>query len=106
MRDDLLRIADMREAIERIRSFVSVGRSTFFGDLRVNEAVAYELLKLGEAAGRVSPSFRRAHGAVPWRALANQRNRIVHEYFRLDLDDLWEFVSVELAVLERALRDV
>lgn len=106
MRDDLLRVADMREAMERIRSFVSGGRSAFFADLRVNEAVAYELLKLGEAAGRVSPSFRKAHAQVPWRALANQRNRIVHEYFRLDLDDLWEFVSVELEVLDRALREV
>lgn len=106
MRDDRLRVADMREALERIRGFVAGGRSTFFGDLRTNEAVAYEVLKLGEAASRVAAPFRKAHPNVPWRRLASLRNEIVHEYFRVDLDDLWEFVSVELARVERALRDV
>lgn len=106
MRDDRLRVADMREALERIRGFVSGGRSAFFSDLRTNEAVAYEVLKLGEAAGRISAPFRRAHPKVPWRRLASLRNEIVHEYFRVDLDGLWEFVDSELVDVERALREV
>lgn len=106
MRDDRLRVADMQEAIERMRSFVSGGRAAFFGDPRTNEAVAYEVLKLGEAAGRISTPFRKAHPTVPWRRLAALRNEIVHEYFRIDLEDLWEFVAVEMETVERALRDI
>lgn len=106
MRDDPRRIADMREALERIRGFVTAGRAAFFADTKTNEAVAYEVLKLGEAASRVSNSFRREHVEIPWTRLAGLRNEIVHEYFRVDLDDLWEFVQTELKALERALRDL
>ena len=96
----------MREALERIRGFVTAGRASFFADAKTNEAVAYEVLKLGEAASRVSASFRRSHPEVPWSRLAGLRNEIVHEYFRVDLDDLWEFVQTEMVTLDRALRKI
>lgn len=104
MRADPLRVADMLEAVERIRGFVAPGRGTFFGDTKTQVAVAYEILKLGEAASRLSPSFRKSHPGVPWRRLVSLRNEIVHEYFRVDLDGVWEFVETELASLERGLR--
>lgn len=106
MRDDRLRLSDMLEALERIRGFAAGGRAAFLSDTKVNEAVAYEILKLGEAAGHLSPSFRRSHGKVPWRRLVGLRNQIIHEYFRVDPDDLWEFVAAELEGLERALRSL
>ena len=104
MRGDSDRIADIFEALERIRSFTSGGRVQFFSDARTHEAVAYELLKLGEAAGRVSQPYRRNHTKVPWSRLIQLRHEVVHEYFRLDLDTLWEFIETELDPLERALR--
>jgi uncharacterized protein with HEPN domain len=94
----------MLEALERIRGFSTGGRGTFLADLRTQEAVAYELLKLGEAANRVSKSFRRDHVGFPWKRLIDLRNEIVHEYFRVDPDSLWEFVEQELDELERKLR--
>ncbi|EQD54440.1 protein containing DUF86 [mine drainage metagenome] len=78
----------MLEAIERIRAFTSGGRAEFFNDPRTHEAVAYEALKLGEAANRLSRPFRSAHPKVPWDRLIRLRHEIVHEYFRVELDDL------------------
>lgn len=86
MRDDRPRLADRLEALERIRSFSAGGRASFLCDTRTQEAVAYELLKLGEAASRGSKSFRRAHPGFPWAHLIGLRNEIVHEYFRVDPD--------------------
>ena len=106
MREDPLRVADMLEALERIQSFVSGGRSEFFGDTKTQVAVAYELLKLGEAANGTSFALRRSHPGIPWRRLISLRNTIVHEYFRVDLDTLWEFIETELSEVERALRKV
>lgn len=94
----------MIEAIERIRDFTSGGRAEFFNDPRTHEAVAYEALKLGEAASRVSEGFRAAHPKVPWRRLIRLRHEIVHEYFRVELDDLWNFVDSEIADVERKIR--
>ncbi|MGI0133041.1 MAG: HepT-like ribonuclease domain-containing protein [Thermoplasmata archaeon] len=104
MRDDALRVADILEALERIRGFVSGGRSAFFGDSKTQAAVAYEVLKMGEAANGTSAGFQKAHAAVPWRRLIALRNEIVHESFRVDLDALWEFIESELPGVERALR--
>jgi uncharacterized protein with HEPN domain len=104
LREDTLRLADMLEALERIRGFYSGGRAGFLADQKTQEAVAYELLKLGEAAGRLSRPLRKTHSEVPWSRLIGLRNEIVHEYFRIDPDALWEFVEKELDPLERALR--
>jgi uncharacterized protein with HEPN domain len=101
VRSDALRLAVMLEALERIRTFSSEGRGSFLADAKTQAAVAYELLKLGEAAGRVPQSFRRTHGAIPWERLVGRRNEIVHEYFRTDPDALWEFVEEELDMIER-----
>lgn len=104
MRDDMLRVADMRECLERVRSFVSRGRASFFEDAATQAAVAYEILKLGEAASHVTAPFRKEHGDVPWTRIVRLRNKIVHEYFRIDIDDLWTFVDEEMPKLEKALR--
>ena len=94
----------MLEALERIRGFTTAGRGAFLTDQRTQEAVAYELLKLGEAANRVSKVFRRSHPDFAWSRLVDLRNEIVHEYFRFDPDSLWEFVEKELDEVERKLR--
>jgi uncharacterized protein with HEPN domain len=104
VRDDRLRLADMLEALEKIRGFSTGGRASFLSDPKTQEAVAYELLKLGEAANRVSKSFRYAHAGFPWARLIDLRNEIVHEYFRFDSDALWEFVEQELDGVEREVR--
>lgn len=104
MRSDSARAADMREAIERIRGWSVAGRAEFLADDRTRGAVAFEVLKLGEAAARVSAEYRRAHPTVPWTRLTAMRDRIVHEYFRVDDESLWEFVEHELGPLDRALR--
>ena len=104
MREDRVRLADMLEALEKIRGFSAGGRGSFLADAKTQEAVAYELLKLGEAASRLSAPFRREHREVPWTRMIGLRNEIVHEYFRVDPDSLWEFVESELDGIARKLR--
>ncbi len=106
MREDRLRLADMFEALEKVRGFSAGGRATFLSDEKTQTAVAYELLKLGEAASHVSKSYRREHTEFPWSRLIGLRNEIVRESFRLDPDGLWEFVESELDSVERGLRQL
>lgn len=106
MRDDRLRLAGMLEALERIRNFSIGGRAAFLSDSKTQEAVAYEILKLGEAANRVSKTFRHRHAGFAWARFIDLRNEIVHEHFRVDSDSPWEFVERELDGIERELRDL
>lgn len=56
-------------------------------------ALAKALELVGEAASRLSFSFREAHAEVPWRAILGMRHRLVHDYRQIDFDLVWDVVQ-------------
>ncbi|WP_207890411.1 HepT-like ribonuclease domain-containing protein [Rubrobacter taiwanensis] len=59
-------------------------------------ALARLLEILGEAAGRVTPELRERHPEVPWREIADTRNRVIHEYFDVDMEIIEAIVRDDL----------
>lgn len=76
-------------------------------DLDNDELLRLALTKLveivGEAAKQVSPETRHVYPAVPWRAAARMRDRLIHHYFDINLDVLWQTVTADLPQLLNAL---
>ena len=102
----------MRAALADIRELTADGKKAFETDRSAQQAVAYNLAVLGEAARALSPGLRERHPEVPWRDVIAQRNVVVHEYHRLALDSLWATATEDvpqldeqLAVINRAERD-
>lgn len=62
----------------------------------VQDAVVRNLEIVGEAAKRVSPHLRKQAPGVPWREMAGMRDKLVHDYFGVDLDLVWDVVAAEL----------
>jgi uncharacterized protein with HEPN domain len=62
----------------------------------VQDAVVRNLEIVGEAAKRVSPDLRKRAPGVPWREMAGMRDKLVHDYFGVDLDLVWDVVAAEL----------
>lgn len=54
---------------------------------------------MGEAASRLSEEFRTHHPELPWKAIVAMRNRLVHAYFDIDRDIVWNTVVVDLPPL-------
>jgi len=54
---------------------------------------------IGEAARRVSQETRDAHAEIPWEQMIGMRNRLIHEYFRVNLATVWETVQNDLPSL-------
>ena len=100
------RVDDMLDRLRDIREHLRVGKERFENDADLQKIVAYDLMILGEAAGRVSRRTQLSNPKVPWTALANYRNQLIHEYGNLDLKDTWEFVQSELREVERRLSRV
>ncbi len=94
----------MVEASQKAIAF-SAGRSR--GDLESDEMLRFALVKLveivGEAAKQVSDETRTSYPGVAWAEAARMRDRLVHHYFDIDLDVLWETVAEDLPALLDAL---
>ncbi len=95
--DDLTRLRHMRDAASKAIAFVNQRTRE---DLEQDEMLALALIRLieiiGEAAHYVSPDCQSAYPQIPWREIVGMRNRIVHAYFDVDLDVVWQVVTVDL----------
>ena len=60
--------------------------------MRDQRAIAHAVEQLGEAAARVSPEFCTRHPEIPWRQIVGARNRLAHDYERIDWDIIWKIV--------------
>ena len=100
MRDDRVRLQDMLEAIEEIEKYAARGRSAFEQDELVQTWIIHWLVILGEAAAGLSGSFRKDHAEKVWAEAVGRRNILVHRYFGMDLELVWQVVERDLAVLK------
>lgn len=79
----------MRAAVADIQELTQAAKESFEADRHVQQAVAYNLAVLGEAANALSSELRDRYPDIPWRDVILQRNVIVHEYHRLNVGSLW-----------------
>ncbi len=99
-RDDTILVRDMLDAAKEAVSFVQ-GKQR--GDLDKDRKLVLSIVHLveiiGEAAGKVSKKFQDAHPEIPWPVIIGMRNRLIHAYFDVDLDRVWDTVRDDLPPL-------
>jgi uncharacterized protein with HEPN domain len=101
--DDRWRIQHMIDAAEQALGFV---RERQRADLEADPMLCLALTRaveiVGEAAAQVSEAGRGEMPAVPWPQIVGMRNRLVHAYFDINLDILWDTVQLALLVQLKA----
>ncbi len=106
MRDDRTRIRDMPQAIANIEKYASYGRERFVTDELVQTYIVHHLQILGEAANKLTGDLRSRHQEISWPKILGMRHIIVHDYFRVDYDIVWDVVEAELPVLKLQLQEI
>lgn len=99
------RIRHMLDAALKAAEF-SKGRrrSDLDQDEKLTLSLVHLLEILGEAAGKVSEDFRQSHPEIPWNRVTGIRNRLIHGYFDVDLDIVWQTVTGRLPELITQLK--
>ena len=106
-RDPDLLIEDMLASIRKIERYTSgMDQELFRQDEKTVDAVVRNLEILGEATRQLPEDFTARHADVPWRQIAGLRNRIVHDYFGLDLEMIWEVLQHDLPKLQAGLENL
>ena len=97
---DRLYFGHMLEVAEKLVAKTSgITRAAFDADEDLRLAVTHLMQRLGEAARRVSLETQRAHLEFPWRRAIGKRHKIVHDYFAVDDDLVWETATQDVPPL-------
>ena len=106
MKDDFLYIHHVLECIGRISRYCENGETAFRESELIQDAVLRNLQTLAESTQRISDRVKTLHPEVDWRAIAGFRNVLVHDYLGVNIDRIWEIVSVHLPVLRSQIEAI
>jgi uncharacterized protein with HEPN domain len=109
--DDLTRLKHIRDAAEEALFFVKNRTKEDLDNDRMLSLALVRLIEImGEAANNVSNSHQAKYDKIPWRQIIGMRNRIIHAYFEVDLEIVWQVVTQDLSPLlietRKAIQDL
>ena len=107
MQRDQVTLLDIARAARLAAEFVAdMDREVFLADTKTLSAVLHQLLVMGEAVKRLSDEFRAAHAETPWGLIAGMRDKLIHAYDEVDLDQVWVTVQRDVPALLRQIEPV
>ena len=100
-------LADIREAIQRIQTYTTdLTYTQFLADEKTQDAVIRNIEILGEAVKHLSAELIATHPDVEWKSIAGMRDKLVHEYFGVNLDILWDVLASKLPPLRAQIERI
>ena len=90
-RDIGVYLEDILESIQRIEKYVREAESK--DDGQVQDAVIRRLEIIGEAVKKIPDEFKKKHTLIPWKQIAGMRDVLIHEYFTVDMERVWNTVG-------------
>jgi uncharacterized protein with HEPN domain len=78
-------------------------KKKFENDLMRQDAIMLQIEIIGEAARNVSDEFQEEHTDIPWSEMIGMRNKIVHDYFEIDVSKIWDTAKNDIPQLKKAI---
>ncbi len=105
-RDSRVYLEDILEAIRKIRRYtVGLSGEGFAADEKTLDAVVRNLEIVGEAIKNVPESVRERNPDVEWKKIAGLRDILIHEYFGIDAEIIWDIIQTKVAILQSRVEE-
>jgi len=106
-RDYKVYISDMVESILNIRKYVEgITCDQFAEDRKTQDAVIRNFEILGEAVKHIPTEFKKKYSEIPWKTIAGLRDKVIHEYFGVELSIVWKTIEQRLPELLVSLQKI
>jgi len=98
---------DILESIADIGDFTDgMAKERFYVDRKTIKVVVRSLEVIGEAASKTPQNVRDNYPETPWQEIIRMRNRLIHEYFGVDLDIVWQTIEEDLEPLDKNMKRI
>lgn len=106
-RQEDLYITDISNSIKQIEEYTeNMTIENFDLDRKTQDAVIRNLEIIGEASKYISSEFKEKYSHIPWNQMISMRNKVIHEYFGVDTEILWQTIKVDLVNLKKELESI
>jgi len=93
---------DILESITDIKEFTKgITFENFVRDRKTFKAVVRSIEIIGEAANKIPQNIWEKYPEAPWQEIIGMRNKLIHEYFGIDLNIVWQTIEEDLVPLEK-----
>lgn len=106
-RDNAVYLQHLVAAIEAVMGYIEgMSEKEFRNSNLVQDAVIRQLQVIGEATKRLTPEMRDRYEEIPWQRMAAMRDKLVHDYFGVDIGAVWLVATIDLPALKAQIRRV
>lgn len=103
MKDPRVYIIHIRDCIARIEMYLIEGKSSFFEDMKTQDAVIRNLEVMCDSVAKLPDDWKAAHPETDWVNVAGFRNVLAHQYLSLDVDTVWNIIENYLPTLKQTI---
>lgn len=107
IKDDMVYLNHIMDAISRIEEYVyGLTHDDFIENYLIQDGVIRQIQVMGEATKKISDNTRGKYPDIPWKDIAGMRDKLIHDYFGIDLDAVWDTVEKDIPVLKDEIQAV
>lgn len=103
MNEDRVYLEHIRDGLQDIATYSSAGREAFFKERMRQDAILRKLQIIGQAVKNLSENVKSRQPHIPWKQIAGMRDKVIHDYFGVNLEIVWAVVENELPKLRTAV---